>query len=250
MTNLAVILSARKDKTTKIPFPLLPYDDGQCLVDRTLSLVKEAGIGHVILVVGYRADLFEKYRSDNVQIVLAPNYEFSASMASLAAARNYIKEDYILIEGDTFFEKKALEQLKRIKEGNCLVATEESGSGDECFIESKAGFITKISKDKHRICRFEGELLGISRISKETYSAMLQEWDMSANSYLNYEHVLMDVTTPLERPFIFIKNLIWGDVDCPEDFKRLKDVTYRTLRRKEDPFDKDNLLKYLADIFP
>ena len=250
MTNLAVILSARKDKTTEIPFPLLPYDDGQCLVDRTLSLVKEAGIGHVILVVGYRAELFEKYRSDNVQIVLAPNYEFSASMASLAAARNYINEDFILIEGDTFFEKKALEQLKRIKEGTCLVATEESGSGDECFIESKAGFITKISKDKHRICRFEGELLGISRISKVTYTAMLQEWDMSANSYLNYEHVLMDVTTPLERPFIFIKNLIWGDVDCPEDFKRLKEVTYRTLRRKEDPFDKDNLLKYLADIFP
>lgn len=250
MTNLAVILSARKDKTTEIPFPLLPYDDEQCLVDRTLSLVKEAGIGRVILVVGYRAELFEKYMSDNVQIVLAPNYEFSASMASLAAARDYINEDFILIEGDTFFEKKALEQLRRVKEGNCLVATEESGSGDECFIESKAGFITKLSKDKHRICRFEGELLGISRISKVTYTAMLQEWDMSANSYLNYEHVLMDVTTPLERPFIFIKNLIWGDVDCPEDFKRLKEVTYRTLRRKEDPFDKDNLLKYLADIFP
>lgn len=250
MTNLAVILSARKDKTTEIPFPLLPYDDEQCLVDRTLSLVKEAGIGRVILVVGYRAELFEKYRSDNVQIVLAPNYEFSASMASLAAARDYINEDFILIEGDTFFEKKALEQLRRVKEGNCLVATEESGSGDECFIESKAGFITKISKDKHRICRFEGELLGISRISKVTYTAMLQEWDMSANSYLNYEHVFMDVTAPLERPFIFIKNLIWGDVDCPEDFKRLKEVTYRTLRRKEDPFDKDNLLKYLADIFP
>lgn len=250
MTNLAVILSARKDKTTEIPFPLLPYDDGQCLVDRTLSLVKEVGISRVIFVVGYRAELFEKYKSDNVHIVLAPNYEFSASMASLAAARDYINEDFILIEGDTFFEKKALEQLKKVKEGNCLVATEESGSGDECFIESKAGFITKISKDKHRICRFEGELLGISRISKETYSAMLLEWDMSANSYLNYEHVLMDVTTPLERPFIFIKNLIWGDVDCPEDFKHLKEVTYRTLCRKEDPFDKDNLLKYLADIFP
>ena len=250
MTNLAVILSARKDKATEIPFPLLPYDDGQCLVDRTLSLIKEAGIGRVILVVGYRAELYEKYKSGNVRIIQAPNYEFSASMASLAAARDFIDEDFILIEGDTFFEKKALEQLNRVKEGNCLVATEESGSGDECFIESKAGFITKISKDKHRICRFEGELLGISRITKESYAAMLCEWDLSANSYLNYEHVLMDVTTPLDRPFIFIKNLIWGDVDCPEDFKRLTEVTYRSLRRKEDPFDKDNLLKYLTDIFP
>ena len=180
MTNLAVILSARMDKETEIPFPLLPYDEGQCLIDRTLFLLKEAGINHVILVVGFRAELFEKYQNNNVQLVQVSNFEFSASMASLASARSFIDEDFILIEGDTFYEKKALEQLKKVKEGNCLVATEESGSGDECFIESKAGFITKISKDKHRICRFEGELLGISRISKETYAAMLQEWDMSA----------------------------------------------------------------------
>ena len=32
-----------------------------------------------------------------------------------------------------------------IEQGNCLVATEESGSGDECYIESRSGFITKIS---------------------------------------------------------------------------------------------------------
>lgn len=250
MTNLAVILSARMDKETEIPFPLLPYDEGQCLIDRTLFLLKEAGINHVILVVGYRAELFEKYQSNNVQLVQVSNFEFSASMASLASARSFIDEDFILVEGDTFFEKKALEQLIKVKDGNCLMATEESGSGDECFIESQAGFITKISKDKHRICRFEGELLGISRISKGTYTEMLRKWDLSANSYLNYEYVLMDVTTPLERPFIFIKNLIWGDVDCLEDFKRLKEVTYRALRRREDPFDKENLLNYLSDIFP
>ena len=60
----------------------------------------------------------------------------------------------------------------------------------------------------------------------------------------------MDVTSPLDRPFIYLRNLIWGDVDCPEDFKKLKEVTIRLLRRKEDPFDRDNLLKYLTDIFP
>ena len=250
MTNVAVILSARKDKTSDIPFPLLPFDDNQCLIDRTLMLLAEVGISQVYLVVGYRSELFEKYCSEQVQLVKAPNYEFSSSMASLATVRDYVKEDFILIEGDTFFEKKALEHLAKVKDGNCLVATEESGSGDECYIESKSGFITKITKDRHRICRIEGELIGVSRISYDTYSRMLNLWDKSSNSYLNYEYVLMDVTTPLERPFIFQKNLIWGDVDCPEDFKRLKEITYRTLRRKEDPFDKENLLKHLSDIFP
>ena len=250
MTNLAIVLAARKERTSDIPFPLMPYAEGQCLIDRTLSLLTSVGIKRIILAVGYRAELFEKYRSEQVQIVKATNYEFSASMATLAAVADYVDEDFLLIEGDTFFEKTVLEQLSMFERGNRLVATEESGSGDECYIESESGFITKISKDKHRICNFEGELLGISRICYDTYAAMLRLWEKSTNSYLNYEHVLMDVTTPLDRPFIFIKNLIWGDVDCHEDFKRLKDVTYRTLRRKEDPFDKDNLLNYLADIFP
>lgn len=250
MTNLAVILAARKERTSDVPFPLLPFEGKMCLIDRTLCLLKEIGIKRILLVVGFREELFRKYVDDRVQLVYAEHFEFTSSMASLAAANEKINEDFILVEGDTFFEKKVLEQIVKIDKGNCLIATEESGSGDECYIESQSGFITKISKDKHRICRFEGELLGISRISYETYRKMLSLWYSSANSYLNYEHVLMDVTSAIERPFLFFKNLIWGDVDCPEDFKRLKEITSRTLRKKEDPFDKDNLLNCLSDIFP
>lgn len=248
--NTAVILAARKERASDIPYPLIPFDGNKCLIDRTLSLLDEVGISRVFLIVGYRAELFEKYRSENVQLIEATNYEFSSSMASLAAAADYIDDDFLLVEGDTFFEKKVLEQLAAVKEGNCLVATEESGSGDECYIESQSGFITKISKDKHRICNYEGELLGVSRITQSTYHSMLNLWYKSTNSHLNYEYVLMDVTTPLDRPFIFFKNLIWGDVDCSDDFKKLKEVTCRTLRRKEDPFDRENLLHHLSDIFP
>jgi thiamine kinase-like enzyme/choline kinase len=250
MTNLAVILSARKERFSDMPFPLLPFDGEQCLIDRTLSILKDVGIGRILLVVGYRAEQFKKYEDDITRIVTATNYEFSSSMASLASVKDYVSEDFILVEGDTFFEKKVLENLIKVEKGNCLVATEESGSGDECYIESQSGFITKISKDKHRICNFEGELLGISRITYETYEKMCKLWTDSSNSYLNYEYVLMDVTTPIERPFVFFKNLIWGDVDCQEDFKRLKEVTSRALRRKEDPFDMENIFKCLSDFFP
>ena len=246
----AVILTARKERDSEIPYPLLTFDKNLCLIDRSLLLLREIGINRIVLIVGYCSDLFDKYRSEDVVIIKASNYEFSGSMASLATAAEIIDDDFLLVEGDTFFEKKVLEQLGAIDEGNCLLVTEESGSGDECFVESQSGFITKISKDKHRICRFEGELLGISRISYDTFQAMLSKWRKSNNSYLNYEHVLMDVTTPLDRPFLFFRNLIWGDVDCLEDFKRLKEVTYRILRRKEDPFDKENLYQYLIEIFP
>ena len=79
---------------------------------------------------------------------------------------------------------------------------------------------------------------------------MVDLYERITNPYLNYEYVLMDVTDAVERPAIRFQNLIWGDVDTKDDFKRLQNGIYRTLMRKEDPFDRENLLSHLADIFP
>ncbi len=185
-----------------------------------------------------------------MQIIENNDYEFTASMGSLALCRKIVDSDFLLVEGDTFFEKKVIEELSYRESGNCLSMTEESGSGDECFMETKNGFVTKISKDRHRILRFEGEMMGISRISYSTFRKMLYVWDNAQNPYLNYEYVLMDVTDPLDRPYIRFKNTIWGDVDCREDFKKLKNDIYRTLQRKENPFDRENLISHLKLIFP
>lgn len=246
----AVILSARKEKESEIPFPLLPYAGGECLMDRTLSILRENGYERIIIVVGFQAELFEKYEADDVEIIVNDEYEFTASMGSLALCRDVIDSDFLLIESDTFFESSVVQQLSEIKEGNCLSMTEESGSGDECFVETKNGFVTKITKDRHRVCNFEGEMIGVTRISFETFQKLLLAWENCTNPYINYEYLLMDVTEPLDRPYIKFKNLIWGDVDCQEDFKKLQNGLYRALCRKENPFDEDNLRQYLRVIFP
>ena len=44
--------------------------------------------------------------------------------------------------------------------------------------------------------------------------------------------------------------MIWGDVDCEEDFSKLCNYIYPRLRRKENPFDYENLVSYLKVIFP
>lgn len=246
----SVILSARKERDSSIPYPLVPFEDGICLIDRTLSILRECGYRSIFIVAGYESRLFEKYKVEDVQVIENTDYEFTASMGSLALCRDLVDSDFLLVEGDTFFEKKVVEKLSSLESGNCLSMTEESGSGDECFMETRCGFVTKITKDRHRVIRFEGEMMGISRISYDTFQRMLDVWDKSQNPYLNYEYVLMDVTDPLDRPYIRFKNVIWGDVDCREDFKRLKNAIYRSLQRKENPFDKENLENHLKQIFP
>ena len=227
----AVILTARRERQADRPYPLIPFDGETCLIDRNLAILKDLGYTRIIIVAGYRAELFEQYKSENVQILFNPDFEYSSSMASLAVVKDYVLEDFLLVEGDTFFERKVAEKLTEVTSGNCLAVTEESGSGDECYVESRCGFIAKITKDRHRVCHFEGELMGVSRICQSTFRKMLSLWESSTT-------------------FIFFRNVIWGDVDTEEDLKHLKDVTWRRLRKKEDPFDRENLRQYLRDIFP
>ena len=246
----AVILSARKDKDTEIPYPLKPYYENSCLIDRTIEALTALNYDNILLIVGGQAQLYQRYASETVRLVLNPDFKFTSSMGSLAMAAPYIKDDFLLIEGDTFYEYKVLKELSETKNENCFAITEESGSGDEAFVETRSGYITKISKDRHQICNFEGELLGIVKISKHSFDRMMNKWKNSNNPYLNYEYLLFDSTDVLDRPYIKFTNLIWGDVDCEEDFNKLRNYIYPKLRRKENPFDYENLISYLKVIFP
>ena len=248
--STAVILAARQEKDSDIPYPLIPYDGKNNLIDRTISILRDLNFTNIIIVAGYKSELFEKYKSDDVTVVVNKDYEFTGSMSSLQKTEEYIKEDFLLLEGDTFYERKVLEQLSTAKTPICFSVTEETGSGDECYVELKAGFVKKLTKDRHRVCRIEGEMIGATKVSLQAYKAMVSLYSNCSNPLMSYEYLLMDVTEVLDRPYISFTNLIWGDVDSKEDFKRLQNVIYRKLCRKEDPYDKENLLMHLKDIFP
>ena len=246
----AIILTARKERDCGVPYPLMPFGDGICLIDRTIGILRDLDYNQIVIVVGFCANMFTKYEAADIQIVENKDYEFTASMGSLALCKRLVKNDFLLLEGDTFYERQVIEQLDALRSGNCICTTEESGSGDECYVETKAGYLTNLTKDRHRVYRFEGEMIGASRIAIGTYKKMIERWETSGNPMLNYEYLLLDVTDVLDRPCIHFKNLIWGDVDTQEDFKRLENDIYRRLCRKENPFDEDNIRNHVHVIFP
>lgn len=170
-------------------------------------------------------------------------------MGSLACLDGIVDGDFLLIEGDTFYEFKVLEALTETSHSDCLCIAEESGSGDEAFVEMSYEFVTKVSKDKHQMVSIAGELLGIMRLSQVTFERMLALWRDGGNRLLNYEYAFLDVTEPLGRPALFFPDLIWGDVDTEDDLRELVNYTYPKLIRKENPLDIANLCEQLSVIF-
>lgn len=249
--STAVILAARRERQHKIPYPLEPISEEGNLLDRTLSILDQLDYKRIIIVTGYEAHLFDRYPSQDPRITLVhnPDYAFTASMGSLARIEELVQEDFLLIEGDTFYEARVLEALTESSHADCLCLTEESGSGDEAFVELDQGFIVKVSKDKHQLKAISGELLGIMRLSLSTFVRMLELWKRTTNPLLNYEYAFLEVTDPLGRPACFFDELIWGDVDTEEDLHHLINYIYPRLLRKENPLNVDNLCEHLSSIF-
>ena len=74
----AVILAARKEYDSKTPYPLMPLDDGSCLIQRTIDNLLELDFNKIFLVVGFCAQAFEQYASQCVQIIRNDDYAFTA----------------------------------------------------------------------------------------------------------------------------------------------------------------------------
>lgn len=250
----AIILAARRERNSEIPFPLRKFNIGDgkssCLLERTLSILASLDYDHVFIVVGYQAEMFEKYANANIRLIVNKDYAFTSSMGSLAVAEPYVEEDFLLIESDTFYERNLLEKLSTTKYGTCFSITEESGSGDEAFVQTKNGFIEKISKDSHQILHVDGEMIGITKVSSGVFHQMCRLYATASNKRVNYEYLLLDSTREIDRPFIRFQNLIWGEVDNELDFHKLQNDIYPRLRRKENPYDKGNLYADLRTIFP
>ena len=113
--------------------------------------MKNKGIEKIVIVTGYKNEYFENYYSSNNSIILTKNdrYKWTGTMYSLAKVKNIIDDDFILLENDMIFEERAIDQILKSQDRDCMLITSESGSGDEALVEIRDGYVYKMSKDIH-----------------------------------------------------------------------------------------------------
>ncbi|SFC85435.1 NTP transferase domain-containing protein [Clostridium uliginosum] len=238
----AVILAAGRAKEFGRPVGMLEIEDFK-LIDRTLNILKENGINKIVIVIGYESQYYEEYFKDikNVTLVKSDTYKWTGTMHSLSLAKDYIDDDFLLVENDLIFEGKAIKELAESENRDCILFTNESGSGDEAFVEIRDNHLFKMSKDIHQFNKIDGEMIGLTKISYKLYSMMLEEFNGNVNPYLNYEYVLLDVARSYNIGFVKIDDLAWGDADTQKEYEKIKNYLYPTIRRRELSYEINNI---------
>lgn len=245
----AVILAAGENDEFEQPIGLVEFGN-QKLIERNIELLHKNGVQDIVVVTGYKSNYYKWLEhNENIRVVENAKYKWTGTMYSLALASDFITQDFILLESDLVFENRALSNLLKSKHENCILIANESGSGDEAFVEIRNSSLYKMSKDIHQLKRIDGEMIGISKISFEIYRKMLSEFEDNKNPYLNYEYILLEVARGNTIGYTKVDGLAWTDIDNKHDYEKAKKSIFPKIKQREAEDQIQEIRKYLTDIF-
>ncbi|MGL5901712.1 MAG: winged helix-turn-helix transcriptional regulator, partial [Cetobacterium sp.] len=246
----AVILAAGVSKDFIYPNGFSKIEN-ESLVERSIKNLIEVGIEKIYIVIGYEKKYYQELAKNYSNIVLIENlnYERYSSYFSLKLLEKYLNESFILLDSDILYEKKALKKLIKSSKEDVIIVSSESGSKDECFVEITNNNLTKMSKDKSELKKIDGEMLGISKLSSR-YFYEICKLDVK-NPFYSYEYAIADIAKKIPLSTLKLNELVWGEVDTEEQYKKVLKNIYPRLKRNEE-FEKieeiKNILISVLDI--
>lgn len=210
------------DKTKIMPKGFIPFD-GIPMVERSIRTLISCGIRRIIIGTGYHKEYYEelanKYRQ--VECVFSPRFAETNSMYTLWNCRNAIGDsDFVLLESDLVFERKAIEALKRCPYESAMLITPVTKFQDQYYVQmDDHNVLVNCSTDKSAI-EPSGELVGIHKISNKFYHTLCKEYEkiVDEKPKLGYEFMLLDVSqrvTPMN--VLKVNDLQWYEIDDDQD---------------------------------
>ncbi len=212
---------------------------GVTLIERSIRILSENGIQRFIIGTGYEAGYYEALAARDARIILRKNpiYDQTNSFYTLFNLRDLITTDFLLLESDLLYEKRAIEHLQQTDGRNVVLASGRTDSRDEVYIETDTdGVLVKMSKDRSALGQVFGELAGITRLSLGTFTRICRLYaaDIPLARQIDYETALTTISRQDPVRVDKIDDLIWTEIDMVSHLTRAREIIYPRLRQEED----------------
>lgn len=210
--------------TEKIPKGFVPFI-GEPMVVHSIKTLLDCGIQRIIIGTGYKKEAYEELKRDYPQIecVFSPRYAETNSMYTLYNCREAIgDDDFILLESDLVFEKKAINELMKCNFENAMLITPVNKFQDQYYVEmNENSELVNCSTDNKQL-KVSGELVGVHKLSNVFYKLMCSEYEkiVDAKPKLGYEYQLLYMSQNVQPMNVLkIEGVQWYEIDDIEDLK-------------------------------
>ena len=116
---------------------------GEVLIERQIRQLREAGIGEIIVVTGYKADKFA-YLADKFGVTLAHNPDFLTrnNNASIWAVKDRLRNTYVC-SSDNYFSENPFES--EVGDAYYAAVYADGETKEWCMTEDKDGYIDSVT---------------------------------------------------------------------------------------------------------
>ena len=222
--NTAVILAAGTGMRLRSMHAHLPKGlltiGGITLVPRSIEQLRSAGVREIVLVTGWGADAYGQMVAERfpfVRCVHNRDFATTGSMHSLYLAREALPGDFLLLESDLLYERRAIVKLLAAARGDYVLVSGPTGQGDEVFTYAEGGRLVALSKNRGDHNPPAGEFTGISRVTAEFMTKLCHHYEglgASAENYA-YDDALAALAPTHPIWLLGIPDLIWCEIDDP-----------------------------------
>lgn len=229
MVTTAVIMAAgmgtRFGKyTEQIPKGFIECG-GISMIERSINTLIGCGINRIIIGTGYHKEKYEalKTKYPQIECVFSPRYAETNSMYTLYNCREVIGDnDFLLLESDLVFEKKAITELQNCSEPDVMLITPVTKFQDQYYVEyGTDNRLTRCSTVETELDA-KGELVGIHKLSNKFYRTMVEDYSHKAETQpkMGYEYELLSMSQNIMKVYVLkVDGLKWYEIDDPDDLE-------------------------------
>lgn len=126
---------------------------GRAILDHQLDAVAAAGIEEVVVVGGYRVDRVATHiaantRDLNIELIVNPFWSVASSISSVWAARDHLSGPFLLMNGDTLFDRAILAAAVSPSPSAVTLMVEplKSPDHDDMLVSVSGGLVRDVAK--------------------------------------------------------------------------------------------------------
>jgi L-glutamine-phosphate cytidylyltransferase len=226
----AIILAAGRGSRLEnvagdVPKCLAPMG-AATLLDRQIHSLKSAGVTDVVVVTGYRADMIHDLVGGAATCVENTRHAETNSLYSLWLARDFMRDGFVVMNGDVLFHPRLLAELLDAPcEDALLISYADDGAPlgeEEMKVVVRDGRVAEISKQMDGQLA-DGENVGVVKFGAAGARLLVEKLDALVASGAERDwapRAFGEFAT--ERPLhaVSTRGLPWIEIDYPADYRR------------------------------
>ncbi len=195
---------------------------GEPMVVQSIKNLIACGITKIIIGTGYHSEFYEALEDIYPEVVChkSPIYKTTNSMYTLYNCRDLIDSDFLLLESDLIYEKRAIEKLIADRHENIMLAACDKEVQEFAIAVDSEGMLSELTyNERESMDNLYAEFVGIHKISYKTLLKVNEIFEKVFPEKPNqgYEYMLVEAFEDFPCYVLKIDDLAWFEIDNSEE---------------------------------